>query len=189
MPMCRHTRYVRSPRARRCRVVETTMKSCMVAFLGAYLLTACSSKPAAPNAGFWKSSNPSRADTSGSAACSPLPSKVVLDFPHHLQADYYYVNVKNAIRHSVVMVYLRDDTATVDQHVSDAMLAAGFSLYDRRQEDHARTHLRFSRKGYGMAHVTLQPMTTAPPDDNAIVRGTMTFDLPPTQFNPPAKAK
>lgn len=164
------------------------MKSCVVALLCACSLAACG-KQASPNAIFSKSSDPLRTGATAVPSCSPLPAKVVLDFPHHLQSDYYYVNVNKAIRRSVVMLYLRDDTATVDRHVRGAMLAAGFSFHDSKPEGQGRTHLRFRLKGYGMAHVTLQPMAEATDDGDAIVKGTMTFDLPPPQFNPPPKTK
>jgi hypothetical protein len=45
--------------------------------------------------------------------------------------------------------------------------------------------LRFSLSGYGMAHVILQPYAKAIGND--VVRGTLSFDLPPPQFNPPSK--
>lgn len=160
------------------------MKSYFVALLCITSLAACG-KRAVPGEVFAKSSDPLRIGMTAPDSCSPLPAKVVLGFPYHLQSDFYYSNVRQAIRHRVVLQYLDNDTATVNRLVHEAMLKAGFALHDSKPEGDGGTHLRFSLKGYGMAHVILQPYRETASD--ATVKGTLSFDLPPPQFNPPPK--
>ena len=161
------------------------MKSYFVALLCMTSLAACG-KRAVPGEVFSKSSDPQRIGITAPGSCSPLPAKVILGFPYHLQSDFYYSNVRQAVRRRVVLQYLNNDTATVNRLVHEAMLKAGFALYDSKPEGDGGTHLRFSLSGYGMAHVILQPYAKAISDDTT-VKGTLSFDLPPPQFNPPPK--
>jgi len=146
-------------------------------------IAGCSNERAEPKDTFAKAS---AAATSTGEACSPLPANVQLGFPHHLQSDYYYLNVRRMIRRRVVMQYLQGDAAQVQQAVKAAMLSAGFALYDTRGEQAGQIHDRYLKKGYGMAHVLIAPIV-APDAGSLVVKGTVAFDLPPPQFNPPAR--
>lgn len=161
------------------------VKPCIIAVFCMASLAACG-KRAVPDAVFSKSSDPQRTGMTALDSCSPLPAKVVLGFPYRLQADFYYSDARQAIRRRVVLQYLGTDTATLTPLVNQAMLKAGFALRDSRPEGNGGTHLHFSLKGYGTANVIVQPYAGVA--DGATVKGTLSFDLPPPQFNPPPGA-
>ena len=147
----------------------------------ALLLAGCNNDRAKPEGAFANASQPAiKADTT---TCSPFPEGVSFDFPYRIESDYYHLNVMKMIRHRVVLEYTQGTSESIQQNLKDSMLLAGFTVHDIRPVKDNQIHARFHKKGYGMAHVFLKPKDGA---DASLIKGTLTFDLPPPQFNPPA---
>lgn len=161
------------------------MHQAMTILLLAGFLAGCGKERAHPKETFAKASDPRVTGATDETTCSPLPAGVVLNFPYHVRSHYFHLNVLKMVRRRVVIQYMRDDAAQVEQGLGTSMLAAGFSLHDRKQGGNGRVHIRYHKKGYGMAHIFLVPNDGG---TDAIVKGVLTFDLPPPQFNPPASA-
>jgi hypothetical protein len=161
------------------------MKHAVLAALTIAALSGCGDR-AKPNDTFAKASDPKVNGISADTTCSPLPEGVVLDFPYHLRSDYFQLNVLKMIRRRVVMQYMQIDMAQAEQSLRKSMLAAGFTVYDSRPGKDNQIHDRYHKKGYGMAHVFLKQNADT---TDAIVKGTLTFDLPPPQFNPPRASR
>lgn len=150
--------------------------------LTALSLAGCGDERAVPNATFAKSSEP----TDKTGLCGVLPEGITLQLPYTLASDYYMVNVTKVIRHRVVLQFTEGTLAEVEESVKKSMLAAGFSFHDVRPGKDGGTHSRYKKKGYGMAHILLDPNNAS---GDHLVKGTITFDLPPPQFNPPSAPK
>lgn len=151
--------------------------------LTALSLAGCGDERAVPNATFAKSSEPAAAKA---GSCGVLPEGITLQLPYTLASDYYMVNVTKVIRHRVVLQFTEGTLAEVEESIKKSMLAAGFSFHDVRPGKGGGTHSRYKKKGYGMAHILLDPNAAS---GDHLVKGTITFDLPPPQFNPPSVPK
>lgn len=150
--------------------------------IAAAFAAGCSDQRAVPGERFAEGSEPPPAPACP-ATCSPLPEGVELDFNTHLAADFYYVNKKKAIRRRVVLRYA-PPTRQMQPALEAAMTAAGFRLFDVRNRSDGSIHIRFEKKGYGMAHALIRPQNDA---NLETFQGQILFDLPPRQINlPPA---
>lgn len=158
------------------------MKRLLLMTAAVLALTSCGER-AKPEATFDKASQPA-AGTSVSA-CSPLPAGVVVPLASQLRSDAFYVNKDGVVRRRVVVQILESDHAAIIANMSRTMAAAGFQLLDKRNALVQRVHIRFRKKGYGIAHLFFDPVS----ESGSPVRAVVTFDLPPPSFNPPRTAK
>lgn len=118
------------------------MKHAILAMLVAAALAGCGDR-AQPKDTFAHASDPKVTGAANETTCSPLPTSVALNFPHHLQSDYFQLNVLKMIRRRVVMQYMQTDTAQVEQSLKESMLAAGFTVYDSRLGKDNQVHARY----------------------------------------------
>ena len=160
------------------------MKTIATILLVSTALVGCGER-ATPKDSFAKSSESA---TGATAPCSVLPEGISLSIPYKLASDYYYLNVNKTIRHRVVLQYTTGTPAEVDASIKQSMLSAGFAFHDVRPGKDGDSHSRYAKKGYGMAHVMLNPTSQAGAEEY-VVKGEIAFDLPPPNLNPPPKAK
>jgi hypothetical protein len=101
--------------------------------------------------------------------CFPLPDGVTFDFPFQVRSDGDVATVQGPRRH-LLMQFDEVDPSTARDRVQQAFVRAGFT------QTSSDDYLEFRKAGVGRVVADVEPIPGV--DDDAVVRGTITLDLP-----------